>query len=331
MSYRASISVLTAVALAVSLAPVAVAGQEQGATATPRTPWGHPDLQGAWTNRTITPLERADELGDREVFTQEEAAARDLESATRADRRQERGTVADIGAYNAFWFERGETLDSLRASLIVDPPNGKMPPLTPQTERRAEEQREARAASRDVPIGSWMELDEYDRCIIRATVPRVSTAYNNNYEIVQTPDYVGIFQEQMHEVRIIPLDGRPHVAPNVLQWLGDSRGRWEGDTLVVETDNLSGAAMFQGSGEGRHVVERFRRVDKDTLEYEFTVSDPATWTRSWSWTARWPWKTTEALYEYACHEGNYSLVNMLSGARAQEEAAAEAVGTQSQR
>ena len=135
----------------------------------------------------------------------------------------------------------------------------------------------------------------------------------------------------MHEVRIIPLDGRtvPHVAPNVLQWLGDSRGRWEGDTLVVETDNLSGAAMFQGSGEGRHVVERFRRVDKDTLEYEFTVSDPATWTRSW--TARWPWKTTEALYEYACHEGNYSLVNMLSGARAQEEAAAEAVGAQSQR
>jgi hypothetical protein len=329
MSYRASISVLTAVALAVSLAPAAVAGQEQGAAATPRTPWGHPDLQGAWTNRTITPLERADELGDREIFTEEEAAARDLESATRADRRQERGTVADIGAYNAFWFERGETLDSLRASLIVDPPNGKMPPLTPQAERRAEEQREARAASRDVPVGSWIELDEYDRCIIRATVPRVSTAYNNNYEIVQTPDYVGIFQEQMHEVRIIPLDGRPHVAPNVLQWLGDSRGRWEGDTLVVETDNLSGAAMFQGSGEGRHVVERFRRVDKDTLEYEFTVSDPATWTRSW--TARWPWKTTEALYEYACHEGNYSLVNMLSGARVQEEAAAEAVGTQSQR
>ena len=326
MSYRVSISVLSAVALAVSLAPVAMAGQEQGTTVTPRTLWGHPDLQGTWTNRTITPLERPDDLGDREFFTEEEAAARDLQSATRSDERAERGTPADLGNYNAFWWERGETLDNLRASLIVDPPGGRIP-LTPDAERRAEERRAARAATRDVPMGSWTEVSPYSRCIIRAALPRVSTGYNNNYEIVQTPDYVGIFQEQMHEVRIIPLDGRPHLPSGVLQWLGDSRGHWEGDTLVVETTNLSGEAEFQGSGEGRHLVERFRRVDEETLDYSFTVTDPKVWTSPW--TAQWPWKKAEALYEYACHEGNRSLVNMLSGARADEKAAAEVGKTQS--
>ena len=315
MAYRVVV-VLVVLALAVVVTPASLSGQ-QG----PQTPWGDPDIQGSWTNRTITPLERPDDLGDREFFTEEEAAARDLQSATRADQRAERGTEADIGNYNAFWWERGETLDNLRAALIVDPPNGKTPSLTAVAEQQAEERRAARNASRGVPVGSWTELDEYDRCIIRSTLPRLSTGYNNNYEIVQTPDYVGIFQEQMHEVRIIPLDGRPHIPSGVLQWLGDSRGHWEGDTLVVETSNLSGAAQFRGSREGRNLVERFRRVDEDTLDYSFTVTDPKVWTSPW--TAQWAWKTTEGLYEYACHEGNYSVVNMLSGARADERAAAE--------
>lgn len=337
MTYRGLVSpsVLAAVMLALSLAPPPVSGQTGTAgaataeTPAPRTPWGHPDLQGAWTNATITPLERPEELGDREYFTEEEVAARDRASATRNDQRGERGTVADIGSYNAFWWERGATLPSRRTSLIVDPPNGRMPSRTPEAQRRAEEERRARAAiPRGAPIASWKDMDEYDRCIIRATLPRVPTGYNNNYQIVQTPQYVAILQEQMHEVRIIPLDGRPHLPKTVPQWLGDSRGRWDGETLVVETTNLSSEARFEGSGAARHLVERFRRIDADTIEYEFTVTDPTVWTRPF--TARWPWKKIDALYEYACHEGNYSIVNMLSGSRADEKRAADEAAAKAQ-
>jgi hypothetical protein len=328
--------VLAAIALAASLTPGTVAGQTASAgaaaaaareTSVPRTPWGHPDLQGPWTNATITPFERPDEVQGREFFTEEEARARDQQSATRADERGERGTVQDIGSYNAFWWERGSTLGDRRTSLIVDPKNGKMPPLTPEAQRKADAARQqARGATR--VLASWMDFDEYDRCIARATLPRVPTGYNNNYHIVQTPDYVAILQEQMHETRIIPLDGRPHVVSNVRQWLGDSRGRWEGDTLVVETTNFGNDALFEGSGEARHLIERFTRVDADTIDYEFTVTDPTRWTAPI--TAKWPWQKIDAIYEYACHEGNYSLVNMLSGARAEEKKAAEAAKGQPQ-
>jgi hypothetical protein len=330
----ASQSVLAAAALAVSLTPVTIAGQTAGAgaaaTSVPRTPWGHPDLQGAWTNRTITPLERPDSVKGREYFTEEEAAQRDQDSATSADERGERGTQGDIGSYNAFWWERGSTLADRRTSLIVDPPNGKKPPLTPEAQRRVDEAARARAANRGAAqtLASWKDFDEYDRCIARATLPRVSTGYNNNYQIVQTPDYVAIQQEQMHEVRVIPLDGRPHAPSSVRMILGDSRGRWEGNTLVVETTNFSNFALFDGSGEGRHLVERFTRIDANTLDYQFTVTDPTVWTGPF--TAKWNWNKIDAIYEYACHEGNYSMALMLSGARAEEKKAADAAASKGQ-
>jgi hypothetical protein len=289
-----------------------------------KTPWGDPDLQGTWTNQTLTPLERPAEFAGKPVLTPAEADAYEakLRQQNNADIRTP-GTRRDVTvAYNDVWWDRGERIVAdRRTSLIVDPADGKVPPLTPAGQARAEANRKFNAAMGDNPA-SWEDVDVYSRCIIRSALPRLSTGYNNNYEIVQTPGYVAILQEQIHDTRIIPLDGRPHLPKGLGQWLGDSRGRWEGDTLVVETTNFTDEARgstFRDATRNMVLVERFRRVDANVIDYQFTVSDPDTWTRPW--TVKMPWNREPGLmYEYACHEGNYGLANTLRSARKAEQA-----------
>jgi hypothetical protein len=320
----ASLSGLTMLVALLAATPSPVAGQARtpGGNAAaaskkwtpPRTPWGDPDLQGIWNNGTVTPLQRPKEFAGRETLTEEERAALDQDALTRYDRPPRPG---DPGFYNQIWWDPGPATN--RTSLIVDPADGLVPPLTPEAQQR----RAARAAALKGrgPADSWEDRPLWERCIIYRPLPRIPTNYNNNYEFVQAPGYVGILQEEIHEVRVIPLDRRPHVGRNIRQYLGDSRGHWEGDTLVVETTNFTDKTDFQGSGTNLRLIERFTRVAPDVLEYQFTVSDPMTWTRPW--TAGWPWmKTDGPIFEYSCHEGNLGMENILSGARAEEKAAA---------
>jgi len=285
-----------------------------------KTPWGDPDLQGSWSNATTTPMERPAKYAGREFLTEQEKAAQDKQTAIATDKRDKPGTPEDVnGAYNGFWWERGWS--DGRTSLIYDPPDGRIPPMTPEGKARKEEQARRNQTNEGGELGAGPfygpeDFELYTRCIIRAALPRVPTGYDNNYEIVQTPGSVAILQEQMHETRIIPLDGSPHLDSGVRQWLGDSRGHWEGSTLVVETTNFSGQATFEGSTRNMRLVERWTRVADDRIDYRFTVEDPATWTRPWS--AAIAWTKTGNLYEYACHEDNYGLYGILAGARAQE-------------
>ncbi len=262
------------------------------------------------------------------MLTEAEAAAYEakLNKDGNADVRAP-GTRRDVTtAYNDVWWDRGNRIVAdRRTSLVIDPADGRIPALTPAGEQRRAAERKA-AATQDDTAGSWEDFDVYSRCIMRSALPRLSTGYNNNYEIVQSPGYVAILQEQMHDTRIIPLDGRPHLPGTLRQWLGDSRGRWEGDTLVVETTNfMEGArgANFREATPGYVLVERFRRTGEGTIDYRFTVTDPATWTRPW--TVALPLnKEPGLIYEYACHEGNYSMQHMLESIRANEAAAAKA-------
>jgi len=281
-----------------------------------RTPWGDPDLQGSWSNATTTPLQRPVKYAGREFLTPEERAAQDKVTAVATDRRAAQGTADDVnGAYNGFWWERGWS--DGRTSLIYDPPDGRIPALTPEAKQRQAEQARLNPMNESFRGSSGPEDHElYTRCIVRAQLPRVPTGYDNNYQLVQAPGIVAITQEQIHETRVIPLDGRPHLDSGVRQWLGDSRGHWEGDTLVVETTNFSDQATFEGSSKNMHLVERWTRVADDRIDYSFTVEDPSAWARPWS--ARIAWNKTGMLYEYACHEDNYSLYGILSGARAEE-------------
>jgi len=281
-----------------------------------RTPWGDPDLQGSWSNATTTPLERPAKYGQREFLTPEERRAQDQETAVGTDRRGKPGSDDDVaGAYNALWWDRGWS--DGRTSLIYDPPDGRIPSLTSDGKKRRDEaDRINRAAG--TSFGSPQELPLYTRCIIRAPLPRVPTGYDNNYEIVQSPEYVAIFQEQIHETRIISLDRRPHLDSSVRQWLGDSRGHWEGDTLVVETTNFNDQVSFEGSSKSMVLVERWTRLADDRIGYRFTVSDAETWSKPWS--ASIAWNKTETLYEYACHEDNYGLYGILAGSRAHDKA-----------
>jgi hypothetical protein len=293
----------------------------------PRTSWGHPDLQGTWANQTLTPLERPAEFADKEFLSEEEAAAlekRAVEGGD-ADRRTAVGTDADVSlAYNDFWWDRAtKVVTTRRTSLIVDPPDGKIPPLTPAAQERAKVEG-SRPAVRHMSTGgrgtdSWLDRGFWERCIIYSPLPRLPRAYNPNLQIFQTPEYVAISYEMIHEVRIIPLDGRPHLPPGLRQWLGDSRGRWEGDTLVVETTNFTDKTNFRGSAETLHLTERYRRLAPDTLLYEFTVNDPTTWTRPWTAQIPMP-RSSGQIYEYACHEGNTGLPGILAGARVHEAA-----------
>jgi hypothetical protein len=290
----------------------------------PRTPDGQPDLQGFWSNSTYTPLERPDNV-TKEFYTPEEAAAAEKAAAARESAQTEPGTVADVHYdFSQFGLDRSQSAlaRSLRTSLIVDPPNGKLPPITAEGKKilaaRAEE---ARRLGGRWDSAQSNQLD--DRCLMFAGPgpPMMDAGYNSNYHIVQTPGYVMILTEMIHDVRIIPLDGRPQPSENVRQWMGVSRGRWEGDTLVIETANFNGKNPFRGSTENMRVVERFRRVADDTIEYNFTVEDRSMWERPWSAEALMR-RTNGPLFEHACHEGNYGLYNTLVGARLEEQQAA---------
>jgi hypothetical protein len=283
--------------------------------AAPKTPWGHPDLQGIWTNSTITPLERPEKFAGREFMTEEEARALDAEAAVRADQRNANAAVDVDLAYNQFWWERGNTVATRRTSLIVDPPDGRLPPQTPEGQKRAAE---VTARLRAVATGPE-DRNLAERCVTRGA-PKLPGGYNNNFQIVQTPTYVAIMQEMIHEVRIIPLDGRPHLPRGLAFWLGDSRGRWEGDTLVVETTNYHELSPFnsynccRGAGKHLRIVERFRRVGPDAIDHRFTVEDPTTFTAPY--TVAVPMTRIDApIFEYACHEGNYGMEGILRGAR----------------
>jgi hypothetical protein len=285
-----------------------------------RTPWGDPDLQGVWTNTTTTPFERPAAHGDKAVLSEEERIELDEQAVRNADRAPKSG---DPGTYNDFWFDRGRRSD--RTSLIIDPPDGRLPALTPQAK---ELQAEISKARRGAPT-TWEDVSLYERCITRSLPGAMLPGfYNHNYHILQSPGYVAIVVEMIHDVRIIPTDGRPHLGRTINSWLGDSRGRWEGNTLVVETTNirpgreLRPSRTVMGGTEQLKVVERFTRVDADTVDYQFTVTDPWMFTRPWTVSTPMA-KADIPIYEYACHEGNYAIVNMLSGARKAEREAAQ--------
>ena len=297
-------SVVTAVAALTAFLVAVPAAQEF------QTPWGDPDLQGTWSYASLTPLQRPESLGDREYYTPEEAAQRNIEVTL--DRDPPPGSV---GTYNALWFDRGRVSPDLRTSLIADPPNGRLPVRPETTARLAEE----RAYTREHPADSWLDRSNWDRCITYHGVPPVSTGYNNTYHIVQTPTHVAIRVENIHDVRIIPIDGRPSLPDAIRQWNGDSRGRWEGDTLVVETRNFSPQTQHRFPSSPRTVaVERFRRLDADTIEHTFTVEDDSVYTRPWTAMRHMPRMPDYIIYEYACHEGNYAMTNILAGERARE-------------
>lgn len=352
--FFASMSALAVVAIAVSLTSTPAAGQ----ATTTQTAWGHPDLQGIWANNTSTPLETPRAFTGKQVLTDAERAQIEARAKLARDGRDRRdqkpGTVTDVGrAYNAFWFPvPGKALD--RPSLIVDPPDGRIPALTPQARKRYEEW--AKSMGRfgsgatvegrgdDIEDGTQGGVDGRgtradhpeerqlsERCLVFGGVPRLPGGYNNHLRIVQTPESVVIEMEQIHDARVIPLDGRPHLPPSIRQWRGDPRGHWEGNTLVVDTTNFTDKAPFRGSFEGLHLTEKFTPVDANTLAYQVTVDDPTTFTKSW--TAAFPLTRLDSLvggddqvqvaqmFEYACHEGNYGLTGQLSAARAEDRAA----------
>jgi len=291
----------------------------------PRTPDGQPDLQGFWTNATYTPLERPQNV-TKEFYTPAEAEAAIKLAMAREAAQTEPGTTADVHYdFSQFGLDRSQSkfTRSLRTSLIVDPPDGRIPPTTAEGKRRiAEREAEAKRLGGRWDSAESNQLD--DRCLIMAGAgpPMMDAAYNSNYQIVQAPGYVMILTEMIHDVRVIPLDGRPQPPSAVRQWMGVSRGRWDGETLVVETTNFNGKNPFRGSTDRLRVTERFTRVADDTIRYTFTVDDEAMWTRPW--TGELPIvKTNGPIFEHACHEGNYGLYNTLVGARLEEKRAAD--------
>jgi hypothetical protein len=293
---------LVAVVLA-SFVPIGVSGQ----VSLPLD--GQPDLHGLWTNSTTTPLERPPDMADRAVLTDEEMAALDAQAVGRNDRPPRAG---DPGTYNEFWWERGTRLT--QTSLVIDPSDGRIPSFTADGQARAEWTRGA---------DSWTNRNLAERCVTRGA-PKRPGGYNNNFLILQTPGYVTILQEMIHEVRIIPLDDRPHIDGDIRLWMGDSRGRWDGDTLVVETTNFAEQIVFNsynccpGAGANLRLVERFTSVDANTLDHRYTVEDSTTY--AGPWTASIPLvRFNGPIYEYACHEGNYGMENLLRGARVQEQ------------
>jgi hypothetical protein len=314
--------------VATPLLLVAAASQAQ----TARTSWGDPDLQGAWSNATLTPLQRPADLGDKAYFTPEEARAyvrQRLDSSNPDLNIEEDREAGEVGSYNNAWMDRGnDIVPTRRTSLIIEPDNGRVPPFTPDAQREYERNL---AYAEAHPADTSEDRFLTERCIVfgGGAAPMLPEPYNNNYYIVQTPDYVTIMAEINHEVRIIPLDSRPHFPHDVRQWVGDSRGHWEGDTLVVETTNQRTNRHFYGvqmlnsvmSDEFR-VVERFTRTAPDQIRYQATVDDPEVFTTPWTIELFMHPQEGE-LVEYACHEGNYGLSGLLSAAREEERRAAE--------
>ncbi len=318
--------VLVLSGLASVFAIVAIVGvvPTDAQSAVPQTAWGKPDLQGIWDFRTITPLQRPEDLADQEFLTEEEASKREQAVVDRnrelllaPARTAESGQ--NVGAYNNFWMDRGtRVVGTRRTSLILDPPNGRIPAMTDDGKMRAAR----RGSFTDGADESYVDLSNPDRCIMgfNAGPPITPGGYNQNMQLFQTPEYVVILNEMVHNARIIPLDGRPRLGESVPQWSGDSHGHWEGETLVIETANFNdhdNQRRWRGASENMTLVERLTRIDSETLEYRFTVTDPETWTSSW--TASVPMVRTDIpMYEYACHEGNYGLFNILAGARVEE-------------
>ena len=325
---RREVTCVLAVLAFAAFVPLTAAAQGDA----PRTAWGHPDLQGVWDFRTITPMERPEDLAGKEFLTTEEAAeleeVRAAENAARDD--QEPDDI--VGNYNTFWFDRGDSvIGTRRTALVIDPPDGRIPALTPEAERRRAAMTEARknTGPHEPTPGGW--VDDLGpnglqvRCItgFNSGPPMTPGAYNNNVQVLQTPDAVVLLNEMNHNVRVVPLDGRPHIG--LRQWTGDSRGYWGGETLVVETTNFIRETSFMrgGASADLHLTERFTRVSPQVLLYEATIDDPATWTRPWKYEVPMQWNP-EPLYEYACHEGNYAMEVILAGARAEEAEAAAA-------
>ena len=306
----------------VLLSPAGLAGQARAAPPerpnAPRTTWGTPDLQGVWSTSTVTPFERPAAFEGQEFLTEEEAAefAERVVSVRNADVRSE--GVSDVtSAYNNHWYDWGtQFVSTRRTSLVIEPPTGRVPALTAAGKERV---------AGSIPIfgfqdgrnpGSWLERGLWERCITRG-VPNVMlpTAYNNHYQIFQTPGHVVILAEMIHDARIIPLDGTAPLPGSIRQWMGNSRGSWEGETLVVETSNFTHKTTYRGAAENLHLIERFSRLDADTLLYRVTIQDPTSFTQPW--TVELPaTKMAEPIYEYSCHEGNYSMANALSGSLA---------------
>jgi hypothetical protein len=317
---------LPAFVMVMALAGAAVTAQPKRAPngwIPARTPDGQPDLQGVWTNATITPFERPTALHDRAFLTRAEAEVLERQAASQ---REDDGPppAGDVGSYNQFWFDSGErVVSTLRTSLVVDPPDGRVP-LRPEAEA-------ARNYGSAHQGDSYEFMSVWDRCITRGVPGGMFPAgYNNAYEIVQAPGYVVIHYEMIHEARIIPIDGRPHLPAPVRLWNGDPLGRWEGNTLVVDTTNYNSkgwiatqaaAGRIKGipQTESLHVVERFTLSDADTIDYQATIDDPAMFVRPWTVSIPLHRNPTYRLYEYACHEGNHAVEGTLRGARAAEE------------
>ena len=347
-----SVTVACFVVATCLFAAPAAAQTEEPAPA-PRTAWGQPDLGGVWEYKTRTPLERPEQFADQEFLTEEEAAEIAERERVRIQAMEERPAQRTIaiptagdrpgrwldspdhpslqgqtGSYNIFWFDWGTTaVSTRRTSLIVAPPDGRMPSLTEAGRERARTMG-ARSSFSDTVDAAESHLDysNSDRCLMsgNAGPPMLPGVYNNNMQLFQTPNHVAIMNEMMHTVRVIPLDGRPAPAGGVRQFVGDSRGRWEGDTLVVETVNFNDPERhntWRNTSGNRTLVERFTRADANTLIYQFTVTDPDTWEQPWS--VELPMQRSELpIFEFACHEGNYGLENMLAGNRKAEADAA---------
>ena len=320
--FRSVGGVVFAIALA-AVMPAVLAAQQIA-----RTPDGHPDLQGYWNNDSFTPVERSPELGDKEFFTPAEAAAYFKQRMEGLNNQPE----TDIHYDNALWQAETYTRHpNLRTSVIVEPRNGRLPPLTAEAQRLQAARVEA--ARRSGPADSAQSRTLGERCISWGNVgpPMLPPTYNANFQILEAPGVVVLRHEMIHDTRIVYVDNRPHLGPGVRQLAGDSRGRWEGDTLIVDTTNFTNLTNFRGSpqttrqdifaSDALHVVERLTPVDANTIQYRFTVEDPKTWTQPWSGELllrRWK----GPIYEYACHEGNYGLANILRAARAAEQRSA---------
>ena len=303
MRHASVAALITAAAVVLLAAPAAAQAPDTGGWSPARTPWGHPDLQGIWDQTTGTPLERAADADDREFLTEEEAAERERRRFAAFDAAPRQGSP---GNYGSQWRD-GSRNALTRTSLIIDPPDGRIPPRTPAAERRSVENQ---ARRRDYPADSWEDRNLWERCITRGT-PRVPNNYNSNILILQTPDAVVLLNEMINETRVVSLDGRPHLGPGIRLWNGDSRGHWEGDTLVVQTTNFNARQQFRGLPvDGLRLVERFTRTGPDRMDYEMTLDDPAMYTRTW--TVVLPMTETGGpIFEYACHEGNYGMEGIL--------------------
>ena len=310
-------ALLVPVVAAVAVAEVAGAGPQEARWTAPRTPYGHPDLQGIWSNNAAAPLERPETLDGTETMTSEELADLQARLADLRESEQAGNLLGDRlveqlhNDYDSFWLVAREP--DIRTSLIVDPPDGRIPPLTAAAREHVVQRRLAEGG----PEGPE-SLPLNARCIT-FRVPNLVASYNSYFQILQTADHVVILQELIHDARVVPLDGRAHLDATIRQWHGDSRGRWEGDTLIIETTNYSRQSSLRGASRNRHVTERFERVGPGTIEYTVTYDDPDTWERPWTLMIPLEKSNAEdALFEYACHEGNYAMEGTLAGARAEE-------------